>query len=97
MTHDEAVEALQGATMAIGFCVNVLSQHEALVIQYRRERQRADTILPIVDPSLWMSQERQTTDDIMGPIFEAAENLLRVHREQTAKAKAALDAVKGEV
>lgn len=76
MTRAEAASALNAANSSIAIAVLLIRQHQPILDQFFKEERLADSIMPIVDPTLWRDRERQETAALLSPIYRAALMLL---------------------
>ena len=90
MTQEEAKAALHAAMNAVRDAAELLRPHAGLFAAYQRERESMDSMGPIIDPTLWKSTERRETDAIVGPIFDGAQNFLRIVESQRTRAMEAV-------
>lgn len=89
-----ARQELADAAQAIATAGHILRPHMGLIARYMKERDLMDSVGPIISPSLYKSSERQATDAIMGPIFQAAAAFVKALDDQTQRAREALEKVR---
>ena len=72
MTRDEGAKALEQAWMALRFAAELIKPHMATLDQFEKEDQRAESILPIINPTLYMNPTRIKNDNVFrGPAASA--------------------------
>jgi hypothetical protein len=91
---DTVRQELAEAAQAISMAGHILRPHLPLIERYRKERDLVDSVGPIINPSLYKSSERQATDAIMAPIFQAAAAFVAILDDQTRRAREALEKVR---
>jgi len=89
MTRDVKAE-LNAMTAAISTAVLVMRPYLPLMHEYKRERQKMESIGPIVAPSLFMSAERQAVDAVIWPMIDAATRFIAEYETQVERSADAL-------
>ncbi|WP_127144091.1 hypothetical protein [Pelagibacterium montanilacus] len=92
-TKAEAAERLQALNLAISTAVTLIRSEQETLDQFFAESANMDSVGPILDPTLFNSAERQTTEAIFKPIYASARQLIEVFDRQVADAQAALEKV----
>lgn len=72
MNRDEAAAALMQLNQVIATSALLLNAERETLEQFMREAASADSILVIVDPTLWMNKDRQRANDLTQPVYRAA-------------------------
>jgi hypothetical protein len=93
MTRDAKAE-LNGMAAAIQTAAHVLRPYAPLMHEYERERQKMESIGPIVAPSLFMNAERQEVDAILSSMIRAAMSFLAEYEKQIEASKITLAKVR---
>jgi len=83
---------LEEATAAMSTAACVFAGVEETIAQFLKEKQAMENIGPVVAPSLFIHPERRAAEALLSPLFEAAENFLRVYKTQMLAAATALPA-----
>lgn len=91
----EASEHLSRAAHAVRTAVLLLKMEMPTIQAFLKESRDMDNFGHITDPTLWRSSERRAADAIVSPLFKAAVALVAVHDEHLAKARDALERVRG--
>lgn len=76
MTVPEAHDALAQLHNAINVAATVLAQHRPVLDAYFVELQRVDSVMPIIDPTLWMNPERRDAERILTPMYRSVRAFL---------------------
>lgn len=84
-TREAGAAALREANAAISMAVLIIRAHQPVIEQFLEEAVRADSVMPIVNPTLYMSRERRGVSDLMTPVYKAAAELLVAHAEAAEK------------
>ncbi len=66
----EALE-LRAALATIACAAELLRDHDDLFARYEREASLTDSLMPILNPTLWMNPERRQVDEAIGPLIRA--------------------------
>jgi len=96
MTKEEARRRLDQLNAAISTAVMLIRAERDTLDRFFVEQQSMDSIGPILDPTLFNSTERRTTEAILTPIYKAARHLADAYDLQLAASRSALAKVKGE-
>lgn len=88
MTRAEAEARLNAANQTIATAVLLLESQRDLMQQFLNETRHADSIMPIVDPTLWMNPERQRAKAVTLPVYQAALALLDAYARGAGEAAA---------
>jgi hypothetical protein len=84
MTLEEARAALESANRAIATAAVLLRLERPTMERLLDEDRRADAFLPITDPTLWRSTERQAVADALVPLYSAAVTFLDIYNSSWA-------------
>lgn len=93
MTPAEARQALTELSTAISIAAMALRPHVELMRRFQNERQRMESIGPILAPSLYNSSERIATDAILSPLYNQALTFIETYDRQLDAVKKALKQV----
>lgn len=85
MTRDEARERLNSLNSMIRTAVLLIKTEHETLDRFLDEARSADSILPILDPTLWMNPERRRAEAVLKPVYEAAAALLTAHEQAAAQ------------
>lgn len=94
-TNEETRRRLHEAAVAVSLAVQVLRAQTEMFEAYEREAEHMDSVGPILDPTLFMSAERQAADAVMRPLFAAAHRFVREYDVHVAAARGAVGEVAG--
>lgn len=94
MTKEEARQELMELNHAISTCVTLLRSYLPLMEQFERERRDMESFGHILDPTLYMSSERQAVSALMHQLYQAAATLLKTYDETLTKTRAAMEQAK---
>lgn len=77
--RDEAKRRLHALNATILMAVEFIRTEKATLDAYFAELEHVDSVMPMIDPTLWMSRERQRTEAVLTPIYRAALDLVQVY------------------
>ena len=87
MTPKERLEYLN---ISIAMAVQLIGEQRGTIEAFQKEARDMENFGHIVDPTLYINRERQITAQILGPIYDAALNFVKVYESHTAKMKDAI-------
>lgn len=89
----DARQQLDEANVAISTAIMMLNAVKPTLDQFMDEARHMESVGPILDPTLFKSEERRATEAILKPIYKAALDFIRAHELAMAAARGALEKV----
>lgn len=77
--RDEAKRRLHALNATILMAVEFIRAEKATLDAYFAELAHVDSVMPMIDPTLWMSKERQQTEAVLTPVYRAALDLVETY------------------
>ncbi|QZN99758.1 hypothetical protein [Chenggangzhangella methanolivorans] len=68
----------------------MIREHRDTLDRFFAEQRSMDSVGAILDPTLFNSSERRATEQILTPIYRAAQTFLETYDRQSASARQAL-------
>jgi hypothetical protein len=84
------IEKLEYLNTTIAMAVQLIGEQRETIEAFQKESLNMDNFGHIVDPTLYKNTERRIMSEVLGPIYDAALNLVKVYGAQTAQMKDAL-------
>ncbi|TGQ95377.1 hypothetical protein EN851_07595 [Mesorhizobium sp. M8A.F.Ca.ET.208.01.1.1] len=95
MTRDEALLALEEANAAMCAAAMLFASIEPTLARFMQESRNMESIGALIHPTLWKDPERQATEALLKPLYQAALDFSKLYKAQLAQAAGALEKVRG--
>ena len=69
---DDPKQALMSLNAALALAMSLIEEHLPTIDAFLEEERHVDSVMPILDPTRWMSKERQETAALLSPVYRSA-------------------------